>query len=116
MHNFKELNVWQNAIGLAEMIYRITDMLPDDERFGLVAQMRRGAVSIASNIAEGAGCHSKRGFQNFLSISLGAGFELETQLIIASRLHLVSPDDFKAITEELARIQKMIVALKRKLN
>jgi four helix bundle protein len=86
----KDLRVWQESMLLAEMIYKMTAAFPQSERFGLTAQMRRAAVSVVSNIAEGAARYSTREFANFLSIARGSLAELETQLELASRLQLVA--------------------------
>lgn len=116
MHRYKELKVWQKAIDLAVEVYRITEKLPAHERFGLIAQINRCVVSIPSNIAEGAGRNTKKDFDNFLGISLGSSFELDTQLIISNRLGYVEDKDFQKIEDELEHIQNMIVKLKQRLH
>jgi len=111
MHNFRELKVWQKSIELAGRIYSITDDFPSNERFGLISQMRRSAVSIASNIAEGAGRLSNKEFRQFLNISLGSCYELETQIIISQNLdsiNLIAQDD---IVNKTQVIQMMITGL-----
>lgn len=79
INSFKDLIVWQKSMDLVESIYRITEKLPSKEQFGLISQMRRAAVSIPSNIAEGYGRQSKGSYTQFLSISRGSLLELETQ-------------------------------------
>ena len=116
MHRYKELKVWQKAIDLAVEVYRITEKLPREERFGLVTQINRCVVSIPSNIAEGAGRNTNKDFDHFLGISLGSSFELDTQLVISNRLGYVVSDDFEKIEVELEHIQNMIVKLKQSLN
>jgi four helix bundle protein len=116
MHRYKELKVWQKAIDLAVEVYRITEKLPREERFGLISQINRCVVSIPSNIAEGAGRNTKKDFDHFLGISLGSSFELDTQLVISNRLGYVVSDDFEKIEAELEHIQNMIVKLKQSLN
>lgn len=111
MHNFKEFQVWQRGIDLVKEVYRITSKFPNDEKFGIISQLRRCAVSIPSNIAEGAGRKTDRDFSNFLSISLGSQFELETQLIISKDLGFLSDDLLNKTTIELNEIQKMTRAL-----
>lgn len=115
MHNFKDLIVWQKSIDLTTEIYSITNGFPSDERFGLTSQIRRAAVSVPSNIAEGAGRRSNKEFKYFLSISLGSSFELETQIIVSHRLNLI--DDSKAddIQYRISEIQKMIFSLERSI-
>jgi four helix bundle protein len=84
--NYRDLIVWQKAMELVMLIYRATKSLPKEEIYGLRSQMRRAAVSIPSNIAEGQGRNTKRDFRNFLSIALGSLRELETQILIAKGL------------------------------
>jgi four helix bundle protein len=86
---FRELVVWQVAMDLTEQIYRATATFPADERFGLTSQMRRAAVSIPSNIAEGHGRNSTADFRHFLGIARGSAREIETQVLIAERLDLI---------------------------
>jgi four helix bundle protein len=116
MHRYKELKVWQKAIDLAVEVYQITEKLTKEERYGLISQINRCVVSIPSNIAEGAGRNTKKDFDNFLGISLGSSFELDTQLVISNRLGYVSSDDFEKIESELEHIQNMIAKLKQSLN
>jgi four helix bundle protein len=116
MHRYKELKVWQKAIDLAVEVYRITEKLPKDERFGLIGQMNRSAVSIPSNIAEGAGRNTDKDFNNFLGLALGSSFELDTQLVISNKLEYVNDQDFQKTEKELEHLQNMIVKLKISLN
>jgi four helix bundle protein len=116
MHRYRELQVWQKAIDLAVEVYRITEKLPKDERFGLIGQMNRSAVSIPSNIAEGAGRNTNKDFKNFLGIALGSSFELDTQLEICNKLEYVNDQDFQKAEKELEHLQNMIVKLKISLN
>lgn len=111
MHNFKELLVWNWSISFAKRIYEISSASPSDEKFGLVSQIRRCAVSISSNIAEGAGRKTNKDFSNSLSISLGSQFEIETQLIISNEVGFVSQNDLENLLIELNEIQKMTRAL-----
>jgi four helix bundle protein len=98
--NFRELEVWQRAIELTDLVYDITVGFPPEERFGLSAQMRKAAVSIPSNIAEGSR-HRTPGYISRLIIALGEHAELETQGIIADRRHYISATDMKRF-EQLA--------------
>ena len=116
MHRYKELKVWQKAIDLAVEVYKITEKLPKDERFGLIGQMNRSAVSIPSNIAEGAGRNTDKDFNNFLGVALGSSFELDTQLVISNRLEYLNDQDFHQTEKELEHLQNMIVKLKISLN
>ncbi|BCB08509.1 hypothetical protein HHSLTHF2_23990 [Vreelandella venusta] len=90
MRKHQELRVWQQSMDLVEQIYSITKTFPDDERYGLISQMRRCAVSVPSNIAEGAARGSTQEFIRFLYISQGSLSELETQILIANRLNYLS--------------------------
>jgi len=107
MHNFKEFKVWQRAIELITEVYTMSKRFPDDEKFSLTSQIRRSAVSIASNISEGAGRKTDKDFSNFLSISLGSQFELETQIIIANRIGYLNNSRYASISDELVELQKM---------
>lgn len=114
MDNFRNLIVWKRAVDLATLIYKETLDFPKSELYGLTSQIRRAAVSISSNIAEGAGRRSKREFANFLSISYGSACELGTQLLIAKNLGYVKKDDFKILFSEIDEIQKMLYSLGKK--
>lgn len=116
MHKFKELVVWQKAVDLASNIYKITKKFPADERFGLTSQMNRSGVSVPSNIAEGAGRNTDGEFNNFLGVAAGSAFELETQLIIANKLKVVTAEDFKQTSKEINEIQNMIFGLQKSLE
>ena len=115
MNNYKELIVWQKSIELAVRVYQETQNYPESEKFGLTAQSRRCAVSIASNIAEGAGRNSKRDFGNFIGIAHASTCELETQLILANRVNLLSDNALATLKGLITEIQKMNWSLKRSL-
>lgn len=83
MHNFKELNCWKEAKDFSVIVYKIAAKFPSSEIYGITSQIKRAAVSIPSNIAEGAGRNTNKDFSRFISIALGSAFELETQFIIA---------------------------------
>ena len=116
MHRYKDLSVWQKAMELVVEIYKITEKFPSDERFGLVSQMNRCAISIHSTIAEGAGRNTSKDFDHFLAISLGSSFELHTQLVLSNRLGYVAMEVVEKMELELAHIQNMVVKLKKSLN
>lgn len=115
MHNYKNLNVWQKAVELSTSIYSLTGDFPHEERYGLISQMRRASISIASNIAEGAGRNSSKEFNQLLSIAYGSCYELSTQLLIAKNLQFFSDSDYVEIDEKITEIQKMIYRLKENL-
>ncbi|SKB81872.1 four helix bundle protein [Daejeonella lutea] len=116
MHNFKNLTVWQRSIDLTTEIYSITREFPADEKYSLTSQIRRAAVSIPSNIAEGAGRKSNKEFKNFLSISTGSIFELETQIIIAHRLNFIDQLIMSEIIFKISEIQKMLFGLEQSIK
>ena len=116
MHNFKELKVWQKAIDLAVDIYRTLAFFPNEEKYGLVSQMKRCSVSIPSNIAEGSGRGTNKDFNRFLDISQGSAFELETQLIISQRLALIETEIADELIAKTTEVQKMVFALGNKLD
>ncbi len=116
MNDYKNLKVWQKSVDLVEAIYSLTKSFPKDELFGLTSQIRRSSVSIVSNIAEGSGRNSNKEFLNFLSISHGSSYELETQLLIAHRVGYLSQTDYQNFTNDLIEIQKMNSGLKKSLK
>lgn len=111
MRTHEDLEVWQQAINLSVSIYKITAAFPADERFGLTSQMRRAAVSIASNIAEGAARHSRREFAQFLSVAAGSASELSTQLIIAAEIGMGDKERLLHVRQSVARISQMLQKL-----
>ena len=111
MRNFKELEVWKESRVLTKDIYLLTNFLPQDEKFGLISQIRRCVISIASNIAEGAAKDSQKDFLRYLQISLGSSFELESPLILCVDLELISKTQMENHLENIERIQKRISSL-----
>lgn len=114
MHNFKQLQVWQEAILLAKDVYEVTVSFPSDEKYGLTSQIRRSATSIPANIAEGSGRSSDKDFSRFLSIAIGSSFEFETHLILAQELKLISPAHLEELEIKFRKIQKMLYNLMQK--
>ena len=111
-----KLNVWKKAIEFVKQIYQVTGLFPSEEKFGLVSQMGRSAISIASNISEGAGRNNKKEFNQFLGIAQGSTSELETQLIISRELGLLTNQIADELIEELDSISKMIIGLQRAIK
>jgi four helix bundle protein len=107
----RKLEVWRLSMELTTQVYKLTSQFPSEEKFGLVSQMRRCAVSIPSNIAEGAARSSQADFARFLTIALGSLSELDTQLELASRLGYCGKDQYSKIDNTLASISRMLVAL-----
>lgn len=113
--SYKDLNVWQTGIELAKLIYMLAAQFPSEEKFGLVSQMRRAAVSIPSNIAEGQARHTTGEFIQFISHAEGSVAELNTQLILAAELHFCSNDDAHPASELMEHLRRMVNGLRRKL-
>ncbi len=111
MHNFRELKIWQEAIKITKLTYQLTKLFPPSEMYGLTSQMNRAAVSIPSNIAEGAGRNSNKEFTQFLNITMGSCFELETQIIIAFELSYIKKEDLEKFIINLNQLEKMINSL-----
>jgi four helix bundle protein len=116
MHNLKELKVWQKAVDITKRIYAVTQTFPNEEKFGLVSQMRRAAVSIPSNIAEGAGRNSTKEFLQFIGIANGSPFELFTQSYISFELNIMKKNDFDVLSDEIKQLQNMLYAFKEHLK
>ena len=114
--SYRGLIFWQKAMELVERVYRMTRAFPAEELYGLSSQVRRAAVSIPSNIAEGQARKSTAEFRNFLSIAQGSRAEVETQTLIALRLGYVSEHQIKEILSLLEEIAKMLNTLKSKLT
>ena len=111
MRNFRNFTVWKNAIELAKMIYKVTEVFPSTEKFGLISQIQRASISIASNIAEGSSRKSETDFARFLEIAIGSAFEVETQLIIAKELNYIDESNFESLISKINNLQKQINAL-----
>jgi len=116
MKDFKRLKVWQKGIKLVVEVYKSSKSFPSEELYGLTSQMRRSAISIPSNVAEGSGRNSDKDFHRFLDISLGSSFELETQIIIAHELEFLSDNTFSELSEKVQEEQKMITGLQKTLK
>ena len=108
IHSYQDLIVWQKGMTLTKLIYQKTNGFPRSEIFGLTSQMRRAAVAIPSNIAEGFSRRHRKEYRQFLLIAFGSGAELETQLLIAQDLHLLKNEDFIRINDLLGEIQRML--------
>lgn len=115
LNKYRELIVWQKSMEFAQKVYLVTSKFPKEERFGLTAQLNRSAVSVPSNIAEGAGRESKKEFSQFLSISMGSCFEAETQLILANKIGFISVEETDNLLQASDEIQRIIVGLKKSL-
>jgi four helix bundle protein len=112
---FKDLMVWQEAMNLVEMIYRHTKNFPKEEMYGITSQIRRAAVSIPANIAEGNGRKSRKEYLRFLSIANGSVSELDTHLLIAERLNYLAKDVKVLLEVQLQSVGKLLSALRKSL-
>jgi len=116
MNNLKELKIWNKAINLAVDVYKATSTFPTDERYGLISQSRRAAVSVPSNIAEGAGRNSVKEFNNFLGIANGSSYELQTQLVIANKLAILESEILDSLLTQIDELQKMTYGFQQMLE
>ena len=116
MRKYRNLVIWQRSVELATSVYKITSMFPSEEKYVLISQMRRCAVSIPSNIAEGAGRSSDKDYSRFLEMAYGSAYELETQIYIAMKLEFLQTNDFELLSKEIEEIQKMIFVFTKKLK
>ncbi|MBE0503755.1 MAG: four helix bundle protein [Desulfuromonadales bacterium] len=111
MKNHKDLDVWQRSMDLVVTVYEVTRSWPKEELFGITSQVRRAAVSVPSNLAEGAGRSSKADFNRFLTISQGSLAEVETQLEIARRIGFSG--DFQQMQQHIDSIRRMLIGLQK---
>ncbi|WP_370101012.1 four helix bundle protein [Xanthomarina gelatinilytica] len=116
MHRFEELKIWQKAMNITENCYRTTENFPVEEKYGLTSQLRRSAVSIPSNIAEGAGRNTNGDFMQFLGIANGSSYELLTQLYLSKRLNLITEEKVRPIISEILEVTKMNYSLQQSLK
>src|SRR3989338_791109 len=116
IHSYKELVVWQKSMELVALIYKTTYSFPKEEIYGLTSQMRRAAISIPSNIAEGRGRGTKKEFTQFLRISYGSCAELETKLEVAKKLSFGEKLDYNKVDILLTEVSKMLYVMIKNLN
>ncbi len=115
MFNFEKLEVWQEAINFADSVHGVTRSFPEAERFGLTNQMRRAAVSISSNLAEGSSRASRPDFARFVEIATGSLFEVVSQAVISQRQELLSKTDFQQLYSACEKQSKMLSGLRKSL-
>ncbi|MBN1820021.1 MAG: four helix bundle protein [Prolixibacteraceae bacterium] len=116
MHNYLELKIWQRSRALVKTVFLLTESFPGNQQYGLTSQIQRAAISIPSNIAEGAGRNSSKEFVRFLDIANGSAFELETQLFLSCDLGFAEIKQIEEIISELKEIQKMIFKFRSSLD
>lgn len=115
MHNFKKIVAWQKARILVKEIYFLTKKLQKEEKYGLISQINRSAISIPSNIAEGSAKSSNKDFARFLEIALGSSFELETQIFLCFDLKLISEKECGEFCDKINETQRLIYSFKKSL-
>lgn len=115
MHKYKDLEIWKKSIFLTKQIYLITATFPSTEKFGLISQINRASVSIASNIAEGAGRNSNKEFNQFLGIAMGSMHEVETQIIISFEIGFIKEKVKNEICDQISQLILMTKGLKNHL-
>ena len=116
MHNIKDLKIWNKSIDLVIKVYDVSAKFPTDERYGLISQIRRCAVSIPSNISEVAGRNSNKEFLQFLGIAIGSSYKLQTQLVISERLGFVDNKICNELLENMDEVQKMNFNLQKSIR
>ena len=115
MHNFKNLQIWKDAMDLAQEIYEIAERLPKSETYGLISQMTRAAVSVPSNIAEGSG-RTEKDFAHFLAIALGSLYELNTQIMLSERIGYIDNNQSNKLQDKANTLQMMISGFKHRIE
>lgn len=116
MHNFKRLDTWNLAMKVAKSTYELTGEFPKNEIYGMTSQVKRSAISIPSNIAEGAGRNNNGEFKHFLGIAAGSAFELETQLLLSEQFGFLSSESLQPVLGEIEILQKKLYKLINSLN
>jgi len=116
MQDFRELKVWERARQLALHVYRLSNKFPREELYGLTAQSRRAAVSIAANIAEGRGCGTDRAFARYLKISMGSAYELDCYAILACDLGFITETERERTIEQVGEVRRMIFSFLQTLD
>ena len=111
----EDLLIWKKSIDLAKSVYKLASAFPSDEKYGLTSQIKRSAISISSNIAEGAGRNSNKELKHFLSIANGSCYELHTQLLLVMELNIIDNIKVQPMIESCIEIQKMNYSFQNKL-
>lgn len=114
--SYRDLVVWQKSMNLVVEIYKLTELFPKSEMYGLVSQIRRSAVSVPSNIAEGKTRGTRKDYRHFVTIAFASGAELETQIELSKRLFKINDFDYNGVDNLLLEVMKMLNSLKYKLS
>lgn len=113
LHSFEKLTVWQESIDLVEMIYSLTQDFPNEEKFGIISQMRRSSISISSNIAEGTSRMTPKDKSHFSTLAFSSTMELLCQLAISKRLNFIEEEKYIMLREKILKISNMLNALRK---
>jgi len=116
MNSYRDLIVWKKSMSLVTNIYQLTAKFPEDEKFGLISQIKRSSISIPSNIAEGYGRNYRKDYSRFLQIARGSLYESQTQLEIAINLNFITAKDLKEINDLSIEVEKMLNSLIKKIS
>ena len=116
MHDFKKLKIWSEARELNKLIYKISSLFPSEEKCGLISQIRRASMSIASNIGEGSSFNSNAMFTKHLNIALGSLCEVETQLYLANDLNYIQNNEIDSLLDKVDKLKRMIISFTNNLN
>lgn len=116
MHNFRELKIWQLGMKIAKDIFTISKSFPVDEKYGLISQVRRAAISIPSNIAEGTSRKSKNEFAHFIDIAIGSCYEIETQILLSIDFSYINLETVQPFMDEIHSLQKMLHGFKNTIT
>jgi len=116
INDYRDLVIWQKGLELSLNLYKVTKSFPQEERYGLISQIRKAAVSVPSNIAEGQARYSKKEFVRFLYFAKGSLAELDTQCIMAKELEYITENTYKGLSSKIDELQRMIFSLIRKLE
>ena len=116
MRDFHNLLIWERSHQLTLDIYKVSQSFPKDELFGLTSQIRRAVSSVATNIAEGSGRNSSKGFAHFLQIAIGSASEVEYELLLAHDLKYINSEEYERLTKEVVAIRKMIIKYQSELR
>ena len=115
MQDYKKIDVWKRSYEFSKAIYCITSSFPNEEKFGLASQVRRAAVSIPINIAEGSGRNSLKDFANFIQIAIGSASEVECELLLSKDLNFIDDEIFSGLCKEIIEIRKMLISFRKTL-
>ena len=114
--SYKELDVWKKGLNIVDKVYQLTQKFPGEERYGLMSQLQRSAVSVPSNIAEGFARHYSKEYEQFLYVALGSCAELETELIISERRRYVARKELEDLQEDIDHESRMLMNLIKSLS